>query len=198
MKSWKSILISFALTSAAVVIPASPATAYETLGCKFSTGTLKWQDATTTSGYASAAKNAVESWNSTSTQFNMNKVTSGANIRVANGNFGATWQGSQFVGIMLDTSQANPVTNSCSGKTWDTTMVTWWNDHYTQHYGASKRQAIMVHELGHALGLAHTTAPSGSSCSKVSIMDRAIDGWYDVCGFWKPRQDDINGANYLY
>ncbi|MFB6816550.1 matrixin family metalloprotease [Streptomyces sp. NPDC056347] len=198
MKHWKRILSALVITSAVVIIPASPAAAYGTLGCKFSTGTLKWQDATTTSGYATAATNAVEAWNSTSTQFNMNKVTSGANIRVASGNFGATWQGTQFVGITLNTSQENPVTQSCSGGTWDTTMVTWWNDYYTQHYGAVKRQAIMVHELGHALGLAHTAAASGSSCSKVSIMDRAIDGWYDACGFWTPRQDDINGANALY
>ncbi|MEW5354057.1 matrixin family metalloprotease [Streptomyces sp. 16-176A] len=198
MKHWKSILAALAVASATVVIPASPAAAYDTLGCRFTSGTLKWQDSTTTSGYATAAKNAVGAWNTTSTQFNMNQVTSGANIRVTNGNFGSTWQGLRFVGITLDTSQRDPVAYSCSGGTWDTTVVTWWNDYYTQHYGAAKRQAIMVHELGHALGLAHTAAAPGSSCGQVSIMDKAIDAWYDVCGFWTPRQDDINGANALY
>lgn len=195
MKHWKAVLSALAVASAAVVVPASPVAAYELNGCKFSTGTLKWQDATTTSGYATAANNAVQAWNSTSTQFNMNKVTSGANIRVANGNFGETWNGVKFVGITLDTSQN---VGTCSGGTWDTTVVTWWNDHYTQSFGATKRQAIMVHELGHALGLGHTQAAAGSSCSSVSIMDRNINSWYDTCGFWSPRQDDINGANALY
>ncbi|MET7619277.1 matrixin family metalloprotease [Streptomyces sp. NPDC005408] len=193
MRNWKSILAALAVTAAAVVIPATPAAAYNLNGCKFSTGTLKWQDATSTSAYASAAQNAVTAWNSTSTQFNLNKVTSGANIRVANGNFGATWNGYQFVGVTLDTSQGSGL--DCSGGTWDTTMVTWWNDYYTKSYGATKRQAIMVHELGHALGLAHT---NGSSCSNVAVMDTDIDYWADACSFWKPRQDDINGANALY
>ncbi|NEC01715.1 hypothetical protein [Streptomyces anulatus] len=197
MNNWKSILTVVALTSATIGLQASPAAAaHPKLGCKFASGTMKWQDATTTSGYAAAANNAVEAWNSTSTQFNINKVTSGANIRIANGNFGEVWQGLRLVGITLNTSQETPTCNSAG--TWRTTMVTWWNDYRTQHYTPSKRQAIMVHEIGHALGLAHVTAPAGSSCSNVTVMDVAIDEWYDKCGFWKPRSGDIAGANELY
>lgn len=181
----------------AAAVPATSASAYNLLGCKFagSGNALKWQDVTRSSGYASAGASAVSAWNSTSTQFNMAKVSSGANIRVADGNYGATWMGASFVGITLDSHQANPITNSCSGGTWDTTIVTWWNTHYTDSFTATKRKAIMVHELGHALGLAHT---SGSGCS-VGIMDVNINTKYDECGgFSTPRQDDINGANALY
>ncbi|MFD5426568.1 hypothetical protein [Streptomyces sp. NPDC127084] len=71
-----------------MVVPASPAAAYEPIGCKFSTSSLKWQDATTTSGYSAAAHKAVEAWNSTSTQFDINKVRtlsgeiSGSSVKV--------------------------------------------------------------------------------------------------------------------
>jgi hypothetical protein len=106
------------------------------------------------------------------------------------------WNGFRFSGVTLDTSQRIP-TASCSGGRWTTTIVTWFNRYYTDNYTGLKREVIIMHEIGHALGLAHVTNTAGL-CSTLVIMDADIDAWYDTCGLTVLRQDDINGANALY
>ena len=152
------------LTIAALLFPA-PASAYQTLGCQFnSNGSLKWKDATSGSSWATPGQNAISLWDATSSPLALTKVTTGANIAVADGNFGNLG----FDGIILDTSQRDPTVYSCSGGTWDTTIVTWWNRYYADSYTSTKRKSVMVHELGHAFGLAHQSdlfALTSSSCS---------------------------------
>jgi hypothetical protein len=179
------------------VAPPAAAHAYALSGCRFATSTdvLKWQDATTRPDYAGPAADAVGVWNAEPIPLTLVKATSGANIRIADGVFGKTWHGMSFAGITLDTSERDPTIYACSGGTWDTTMVTWWNRSYTDPFPAEERQAIMIHELGHAFGLAHTFA---DLCGQATIMDADIVRWYTVCGLHAPKQDDINGINALY
>ncbi|WP_435203278.1 M57 family metalloprotease [Janibacter sp. GS2] len=67
------------------------------------------------------------------------------------------------------------------------------NRKYTDSYSSSARKSVMVHELGHAIGLSHT---GSSSCSGQPIM-YAYSSRYFTCGHIAPQSDDISGANYL-
>lgn len=53
-----------------------------------------------------------------------------------------------------------------------------------------QRRAVYVHEIGHALGLAH--ASTGVASVMRNEAQRHANGWYT------PQTDDINGINNLY
>jgi hypothetical protein len=74
--------------------------------------------------------------------------------------------------------------------------TSWFNRYYEDAYPAAEREATMVHELGHALGLDHQGA-NLSHCSTVPIMYPSLDN-YTVCGKITPQSDDINGINAIY
>lgn len=69
------------------------------------------------------------------------------------------------------------------------------NTFYTANspYGAGARQSVAAHEMGHALGLDHTSGQV--------LMNPATFGqgsrWGDY-GINTPRGDDVNGVNALY
>ena len=157
--------------------------AYSLWGCHFNTPNLKWKDATTRPGYAGPAQNAATAWTATPTPIYLTKVTSGANIQVNDGNFGDP----SFNGITYP--------SGCdSNQHWTATIVTWFNRAALDTKSVAARQNTMVHELGHALGLAHTFDPN---CATMGIM-YVSDASFVSCGFTTPRPDDIDGINFLY
>jgi len=150
---------------------------------------LKWKDYTS-AGYGTVAASSVSSWNNAATPITITKVTSGANIGVAEGNFGNTG----LDGITQDALGNSPPACNGSG-TWAGGVFVWWNSYYTDSYVTAKRESVMVHELGHALGLAHNTA---GTCGNMPIMKSDIATRYGTCGLTNPNTDDINRVNALY
>lgn len=188
MRHLQRLVVLLAVLS--LIVPASPAAAYSLLGCKYLTTSLKWLDVTTGT-YTTPAQNAISAWDATATPISFTKVTVNDHLKVGNGNFGNTG----YDGITLDPLGRNPTVYWCGGGTWDGEIVTWWNTFYADGYSATKRKSVMVHEIGHALGLAHRSV---SLCTEVSIMQPDTRTRYDICGKSTPQADDVAGVNFIY
>lgn len=67
------------------------------------------------------------------------------------------------------------------------------NRYYMNAYGVTKRQAIVAHETGHALGLAHNTTDP-----KTLMYYAGSSVYYDEWGIMSPQTDEKNGINNLY
>lgn len=185
-----SLIVGAALAVAVVVTPAPPAAA-NPWGCQFSTPNLKWKaNITNTAAYLNPAQWSATYWTRTLTPIILTQVTSGANIGIADGVFGATG----FDGITLNNLQQNPFT-TCSNGYWTRGIVTWWNRTYTDSYSGEKKLSVMVHELGHALGLGHE---SFQYCSEVQIMQPDTYTRYDRCGKYTPQGRDVAWINSIY
>jgi hypothetical protein len=186
-------LSALALGFALLVVAAQPADASFPLGCQFpptSAADLKWKPYITDSSYSSVASSSVSAWNSAGTPVTITQVSSGANIGVADGNFGNV----EFDGITQDGNGNAPPACGGSGF-WAGGVFTWWNRYFTNSYSTAKRKSVMVHELGHALGLAHNQA---YTCANMPIMKYDTATRYDTCGITTPNTDDINGVTGLY
>ncbi|WP_157630700.1 hypothetical protein [Kribbella catacumbae] len=171
-----------ALVAPLLTVPVGSASAFVDIQCKFTTSNLKWKDSTTRSSYAVPGANATAAWHATPTAIVLTQVSSGANISVADGNFGPT----TFDGVTFKTCQNGYNT---------TGAVSWWNRQYTDGYASVVRKSLMVHEVGHALGLGDVDA---NSCVNVPIMQEDTATRWTACLRQIPQPDDINGINFLY
>ena len=135
-----------------------------------------------TGGYATAVLNAGAYWTQTPTPLNIYKGGSSSQFSVDAydfGNVGYTGVAEFDLGCRSG-HWVNPYAN--------------WNTYYTDRYSTTAKTEVMVHEMGHILGLNHAGT---SNCSGQPIM-YANDNRYFVCGHVKPQTDDINGMNAIY
>ncbi|MBC9953639.1 matrixin family metalloprotease [Leucobacter sp. cx-42] len=186
-KAWAGILAVALAISIPFIGTADSAEAANYLGCKMKNRTILWKNATTHRDYYVAAVDAMNSWGN-NTKVGFQRVDYGANLTVANGNFGPT----NFDGVMKSATNYLP---GCSSGNWTSTAFAWLNTFHTDSYSYNKRRSVFTHEVGHALGLAHNEL---GSCSSMAVMHPRTYDRFTKCGISTVRNDDIRGINNLY
>lgn len=175
--------VVLALSAFISVGASDTASAYTKTGCHWDRTTIDY-GTPTNSAYVSPTVNAATNWTNTPTPIYMRRVAGSpvSGVEISAANYGSvTWDG---------LSSWN-----CSTFLHHTTAA-WsrYNTYHTNYYSATGKQQLMVHELGHTLGLAHAGT---ATCSGQPIM-YIWEKRYSVCGHVVPQADDIRGINDIY
>ena len=173
------------LLAALVLVPDSSASGYTVHGCRWPNGpgvdTIKANYIySSASPYYIAAVNSRSAWNSAQSKISFTAVNSGQRVTMYETNLGSI-------------GRSGLSSWSCSGGNFVAPVTSRWNQFYTDTYDDTAKKQVMVHELGHALGLDH----SGSLCGTAAIM-YTDDYRYFTCNWSTPKSDDATGINNLY
>jgi hypothetical protein len=134
-----------------------------------------------TGGYATALTSAASDWTQTSTKLIIYGGLSSSQFSVDAFNFGNTG----YDGIQSS--------SGCHSGIWIYPYAN-WNTYYTDSYTTIAKEQVMVHEIGHVLGLDHSGT---TACSTQPIMYYSSDRYF-LCSHVYPQLDDINGINHIY
>lgn len=182
----RSFAFKFAIPAVLVALltgqSLQPAQAYATLGCRWTSTNIVWTNASSTP-YLSTATNAVDAWASAVSVVSLSAVPPeySYNIRLYDVNQGLT-------------GTDGATAYSCTAGYFTGIVYSYVNTYYTDSYSATGRKQVMVHEVGHALGLDHSGT---TTCSGQPIMYYSSDRYF-TCNHVNPQADDITGINYIY
>ena len=171
-----------------LTLGASQAEAYATTGCKFGSKTITWNYYSPNSGiqYQSQWVNSASKWhNATKLSVTQGPASSADMLFYA-----ASWGNNGWDGYAPDSF-------NCKKGVHAKGMHVYLNTHYAAGYTSAMRESVMVHEIGHYLGLQHVGS-STTVCSSVTIMNPFTSRRWSDCSVNAPRADDINGVNAQY
>lgn len=177
--------LGFALCTLVLVagfVSAPRAAAYSFLGCKSNaiqmnlTETYK-KDSTLSSTWRSVLDVATSAWNSKPVNGRLDTSTS-IGIPVAQGNY--AWPSSRFAQMSWN----------CGGAGFFTTRGIAVHTNNTAFMTTTQRRKVMVHELGHAMGLDHS-----SGCGVATMQG---DSGINCSQSYGPWSDDVAGMQALY
>lgn len=85
--------------------------------------------------------------------------------------------------------------NGCVNGRYTNPTNVWLNRCYTDGHVDGARQSVLVHEIGHILGLAHN---GQLQCASMPVMQSNTPDRWNRCLINTPRADDRAGVNALY
>jgi hypothetical protein len=103
-------------------------------------------------------------------------------------------------GITRKPGTASTLPTCSSGKWVARGMEIAMNTYYLNSYNSTERKGVIVHEFGHAFGLAHNSATVScyTGIQAVSIMYPSDSRFNFACPVYTPTADDTTGVNTLY
>lgn len=182
--SISSILVLASILPLTQLSSIESAEAYQFLGCKHPSNTVKYRiQSGTSSSYVTAMHYAVVTWNDAPSGLFLDEVTSGEHIFLQTGSLGLFGP----LGITnWGSSGTDPICHPTTGFL-NAPKIT-LNIDRLNSAAFELGEAVAAHELGHAIGLAHT-GPGGE---QALMYATSIN--YDSYGVFAPTLDDIRGV----
>ena len=173
-----NVLLALSAVTTITSCQGGPDRGYSLSGCRWPGADIAYRD--DTASYFVATRAAAGRWNIGSSVVHIHPMPE-AGWTVAAANLGPT-------------APYGYTTWSCAEGRF-ISVTTTYNTFYTDGFSFEQRVSVMTHEMGHALGLAHTSAAEGCP---VAIMVANFSKTWGRCQEAWPQPTDIEAVRALY